>query len=32
MHIHRNTCLPHLRYFSVLVMGEISSLLDIAVT
>lgn len=32
MHIHRNTPLPHLKYFPLLVMGEMPFLLDIAVT
>lgn len=32
MHIHRNICLSHLRYFSLLVMGEMSFLVDTAVT
>lgn len=32
MHIHRNISLLHLRYFSLLVMGEMSFLLDIGIT
>lgn len=32
MHVHRNIRLPQLRYFSLLDMGEMSFLLDIAVT
>lgn len=32
MHIHRNTSFPHLRYFTLLVMGEMYFLLDIVVT
>lgn len=31
-HIHGNMCLPQLRYFPLLDMGEMSFLLDIAVT
>lgn len=32
VHIHRNICLPHPRYFSLLVMGEMSFLLDTVAT